>query len=191
MNPYLIGIPIALVVLMLLGWAFLMGMPFGRRETLQRTQTVVETATVGEETAPAGTPDLGVPATSPPVVMPPTPMPPVVMPPTPMPPTPLPVPTPVPPPPLPPTATEPPPAPPPSNEITEDQAIDVLRGYTRDYYPDVDRSCLGITSHGYVNVGYTLEVVDRCAGTSLGNWRVDAKTREVFKQNASGRYVRP
>jgi hypothetical protein len=191
MNPYLIGVPIALVVLMLLGWAFLMGMPFGRRETLQRTQTVVETATVGEESGPVGTPDLGVPPSAPAPLPPPTtsaPLPPVVMPPMPMP--------------VPPTITEPPPppapapapappTPPPSDEITEDQAVDVLRGYTRDYYTDVDRSCLAITSHGYVNVGYTLEVVDRCAGRSLGNWRVDSKTREVFKQNADGRYVRP
>lgn len=188
-NGILIGSVIAaIVVLLLAGYALLIGMPFGRPETLQRTQTVV--STVGEDTsAPAGTPDLGVPANPPPAPAP-VPMPaPVSTAPATPPPLPLPVPAPV---PVPvPTPAPPPPPAPPADEITEEQAVEILRGYTRDFYENVDRTCLGITSHGYVNVGYTLEVVDRCAGRSLGNWRVDSKTREVFKQNADGRYVRP
>jgi hypothetical protein len=195
-NGILIGSVIAVVILLMLAaWALLIGMPFRGPQKLQRTETVV--STVGEDTsAPVGTPDLGVP---PPTTTTAAPLPPPVIvetapPVTTTEPAPMPMPMPVPPPLPAPTPAPPPPTPQPqpqADEITEDQAVEVLRGYTRGYYTDVDRTCLGITSHGYVNVGYTLEVVDRCAGTSLGNWRVDSKTREVFKQNADGRYVRP
>jgi hypothetical protein len=56
---------------------------------------------------------------------------------------------------------------------------------------DVSSSCLGVRNLGYRNVGYTLEVVDRCAGGTLGKWRVDSKTRELFRQQPDGRFLRP
>ncbi|HEV7922148.1 MAG TPA: hypothetical protein VGR02_15280, partial [Thermoanaerobaculia bacterium] len=61
-NGILIGSAAGVVLLLVLGWLFLIGLPFGRPETLQRTQTVVSTATISEDTAPVGPPDLGVPA---------------------------------------------------------------------------------------------------------------------------------
>lgn len=77
-------------------------------------------------------------------------------------------------------------------EITEETALEILRSYisSRKYY-DVETSCLSVGSRGYANAGYTLEVVDRCADRSLGRWRVDSKTREVFRQREDGRYLRP
>lgn len=91
------------------------------------------------------------------------------------------------------TAAAPRPAPAPSREISEDDAMNVLRGYiiARNYYP-VDRNCFHVVSLGYKNVGYTLDVVDRCGNRGrLGRWRVDSKTREVFRQQGDGRFLRP
>jgi hypothetical protein len=80
----------------------------------------------------------------------------------------------------------------PRGEISEAEATQVLSQYlssSRAYSAPSD--CLGVRNLGYKNVGYTLEVVDRCGGGSRGRWRVDSKTREVFRQAGDGRYVRP
>lgn len=83
-----------------------------------------------------------------------------------------------------------------SAEMTGAQAEATLRGFvtSRNYY-GITTECVGIQNRGYENVGYTLEVWDRCAGGGasrlLGRWRVDARTREVFRQREDGRYLRP
>ena len=83
-------------------------------------------------------------------------------------------------------------APPPSREISGDEAVNILRGFvtSRDYYR-IGTTCTSIRNAGYKNVGYTLEVHDTCRDRLLGLWRVDAKTREVFRQREDGRYLRP
>jgi cytoskeletal protein RodZ len=84
----------------------------------------------------------------------------------------------------------------PSEEITGEEAVATLRNYVRGrrYYP-VASECIRVENRGYRNVGYTLEVWHSCAGGGasrlLGRWRVDSKTREVFRQQDDGRYQRP
>jgi hypothetical protein len=80
----------------------------------------------------------------------------------------------------------------PSGEISESEAVATLRGFltSRNYYP-VGSECVEVRSEGYRNVGYTLEVSDSCNSRELGRWRVDAKTREVFRQREDGRFLRP
>lgn len=77
-------------------------------------------------------------------------------------------------------------------EISESEALATLRGYIngRDYY-HVEPDCIAVRSGGYRNVGYTIDVRDSCSSRLLGRWRVDAKTREVFRQREDGRYLRP
>lgn len=79
-----------------------------------------------------------------------------------------------------------------SNEISSDEASSVLASYlgNHDMY-GVDAHCLSVTNLGYRNVGYTLEVRDTCASRTLGRWRVDSKTREVFRQSEDGRFLKP
>lgn len=79
-----------------------------------------------------------------------------------------------------------------SGEISESEAVATLRGFlvTRNYY-DTGAGCLRVSSAGYRNVGYTLDVHDSCASRQLGRWRVDSKTREVFRQREDGRFLRP
>lgn len=84
----------------------------------------------------------------------------------------------------------------PRTEITEGEASGVLRGHLASNNPyDVASNCLQIRSGGYRNVGYTFSVWDGCVSGGgsrmLGRWRVDAKTREVFRQRDDGRYLRP
>ena len=42
-----------------------------------------------------------------------------------------------------------------------------------------------------VNVSSRLAAIDYGSTRMLGRWRVDAKTREVFRQADDGRYLRP
>ena len=97
----------------------------------------------------------------------------------------------------PPPAETPKPKPQPAGEISEGEAASTLRGFitSRNYYSDVAGGCVQVRSEGYRNVGYAFSVWDSCVsggGTRmLGRWRVDAKTREVFRQQGSGRYLRP
>ena len=93
-------------------------------------------------------------------------------------------------------APQPRPSPPPVSaargEISESEAVSVLRNYIlsrRDY--GVRSECIAIGSLGYRNVGYTLDAFDRCEGKGLGRWRVDSKNRDVFRQRADGRFLRP
>lgn len=84
----------------------------------------------------------------------------------------------------------------PSEEISGEEAVATLRNYVRSrrYYP-VASECIRVENRGYRNVGYTLEVWHSCAGGGasklLGRWRVDSKTREVFRQHDDGRYLKP
>jgi hypothetical protein len=84
----------------------------------------------------------------------------------------------------------------PPREISEEEAVAVLRGYvtSRRYY-DVGPECVQIRGSGYRNVGYGFSVWSSCGAGGgsrmLGRWRVDAKTREVFVQGDDGRYLRP
>lgn len=95
--------------------------------------------------------------------------------------------------PLPPPATH---GPAQRGEISGAEAQAVLRQYvaSSNYYR-VPGDCLRVDNDGYRNVGYTLDVWDRCnaGGNSrmLGRWRVDAKTGEVFRQRGDGRFTRP
>jgi hypothetical protein len=78
-------------------------------------------------------------------------------------------------------------------EISESEAIGTLRSFvtSRDPY-SVAPNCIGVASRGYKNVGYTLDVVDTCRDSRpLGRWRVDSKTREIFRQREDGRFLRP
>jgi hypothetical protein len=63
------------------------------------------------------------------------------------------------------------------------------------FYNDVRDECLAVRGGGYRNVGYAFSVWDSCPGGGgsrmLGRWRVDAKTREVFRQQNDGRYLKP
>ncbi|HEX6160096.1 MAG TPA: hypothetical protein VF111_08020 [Thermoanaerobaculia bacterium] len=84
------------------------------------------------------------------------------------------------------------PPPRPSAEITEEEAVNILRGYvtSRDYY-GIGARCTSIRGASYRNVGYTIQVYDSCSNRLLGAWRVDSKTREVFRQQEDGRFLRP
>lgn len=78
-----------------------------------------------------------------------------------------------------------------SGEISGRTAVGLLDAYLGENNPyDVDLRCLSISNAGYRNVGYTLTVRDSCEGKRLGQWRVDSKTREIFRQR-DGRFVRP
>ncbi|HEX2831506.1 MAG TPA: zinc ribbon domain-containing protein [Thermoanaerobaculia bacterium] len=97
----------------------------------------------------------------------------------------------------PPVRVAPPPAaPPPARTITEAEAAAELRGYvtSRNYY-GVASECVRLNARGYQNEGYAFDIWHTCAGGGssrlLGRWRVDAKTREVFRRNDDGRYLRP
>lgn len=77
-------------------------------------------------------------------------------------------------------------------EIGVSEAMSLVRSFVsaRDYY-GVGADCIGVSSLGYQNAGYTLEVRNACSSRTLGRWRVDAKTREIFRQREDGRYTRP
>jgi predicted nucleic acid-binding Zn ribbon protein len=80
----------------------------------------------------------------------------------------------------------------PAREISADEAVNILRGFvtSRDYYR-IGTACTSVRNAGYKNVGYTLEVHDTCNDRLLGLWRVDARTREIFRQREDGRYLHP
>ena len=79
-------------------------------------------------------------------------------------------------------------------QISESDAIARLKSFviSKGSY-DVPGDCIDVRSLGYKNVGYTLNVVDLCGPDprSLGYWRVDALTREVFREGSDGHYRRP
>ena len=206
-------VPLVIVGLVLVAWLLLIGLPFGReKEVVARpaTETIAE-GTATAQPAPTGT-IVDVSETAEPPFMtetaPPPPIatqtvPPVV---TQTQPAPQPLPAPVivedrpAPQPIPRPAEEPRGTPrtpeEPRGEITEGEASAVLRGHLASNNPyDVASNCLQVRSGGYRNVGYTFSVWDSCVSGGgsrmLGRWRVDSKTREVFRQRDDGRYLRP
>lgn len=80
----------------------------------------------------------------------------------------------------------------PSGEISGEEAVNILRGYitSNDYY-GIGARCTSIRGATYRNVGYTIQVHDSCSDRMLGLWRVDSKTREIFRQQGDGRFLRP
>jgi hypothetical protein len=77
-------------------------------------------------------------------------------------------------------------------EISGAEAVQVLDSFIVGNNPyDADLRCVEIRNLGYRNAGYTLQVYDDCGNRALGRWRVDALSREVFRQRSDGRYVRP
>ena len=190
-------LPAVIVGLVVIAWLVIAGLPFGREPRVVATETTetIAEGTVNEPPAETGTVvDLDTPPstqTETPITQtqPSTQPPPVIVEePVAMPPPPRPVPVPA------PTTREP--EPPPESvreEITESDATVALRRHLAASNPyDVSTNCLQIRSAGYRNVGYTFSVWDACVeggGTRmLGRWRVDAKTREVFRQGNDGRY---
>jgi hypothetical protein len=191
-------VPAVIVGLVIVAWLMLAGLPFGREKSVVTTATTETIAESSVDTRPAETGtvvELGgteeppfatqtalpitqtQPATQPPVIV----EEPVVVPALPRP---VPVQT---------TREPEPPLQPVSQEISESEATLTLRHHLASANPyDVSPNCLQIRSAGYRNAGYTFSVWDACVeggGTRmLGRWRVDAKTREVFRQNDDGRY---
>ena len=154
-------IPIAIIALGLLAWAVLSGLPFGGEP--DRAPRVEKKVEVVEEAPPPVTTTRPAPSAA---VVPPLRVP------------------------------EPQPQPQPQQEregtLTEEQAISTLRSYitSRDDY-GVSSNCLVISSQGYKNRGYTLEAFDRCGNDSVGRWRVDTLTGNIYLQRSDGRYLRP
>jgi hypothetical protein len=101
------------------------------------------------------------------------------------------------PPAAPPPAPRPAPAPARTGEISDAEAAATLRSYiaSNSYYEGVTGDCVQVRSQGYSNVGYSYSVWDGCVSGGgsrmLGRWRVDSKTREVFRQQGDGRFLRP
>ena len=200
-------VPLVIVGLVVVAFLVLLGLPFGGRDADRPVSTAAKTETVAEadpvpSAAPVPTGTLiDVTEEPPPEVLAPTPTQTTATTAT--------IAT------TPPVRTTPPPArtvpaprteprteprretPPPaaeerSEEIGVSEAMSIVRGFvtSRDYY-GVGANCIAVGSLGYQNVGYTLEVRDSCSQRSLGRWRVDAKTRELFRQREDGRYLRP
>lgn len=82
-------------------------------------------------------------------------------------------------------------------ELSPSDATATLQSYVRSTrYYGVANECVRVENRGYRNAGYNLEVWHSCPGSGggarlLGRWRVDSKTREVFRQRGDGRYLRP
>jgi len=81
--------------------------------------------------------------------------------------------------------------------MSESDAVIHLRSFLAQNDPyGVPLACLDVHSLGLRNRGYTLEVAQHpCDASSdsrtLGRWRVDALTREIFRQRGDGRFLRP
>jgi hypothetical protein len=99
--------------------------------------------------------------------------------------------------PAPPPAPAPQPASSSDGQLDEQGAIIRLRSFIAQSNPyDVPARCLDISSLGFSNRGYTLQVSQgTCGGSAaartLDRWRVDTLTREVFRQRSDGRFLRP
>lgn len=186
-TKMLVGIAVTLLVLALIGFALLTGMPFGGGEPKVERPVAQAPSTIGEGTAtsstvsqlgePGGITEVAPPAATTPatqtMLMPPTTATTVTAPPQTAS-SPLPAPSSRPAPDaLPPgegaRSATPTPAPAPraessggSGELSESAAIDRLSGFLASNNPyDVPASCLSIHSLGYSNRGYTLEVSSR------------------------------
>lgn len=195
-------VPAVIVGIVAIAWLVLAGLPFGgERErdiaTTQQSETIAEGTTSRDAGTVIDVPPQGMddePETTTVTIAPPplttTTTTTITTPTT----TPIPTATTTTPPPV---RVEPPPAAmPPARTITEAEAAAVLRGYvtSRNYY-DVASECVRLNARGYRNEGYAFDIWHACAGGGasrlLGRWRVDAKTREVFRQRDDGRYLQP
>jgi len=168
-KAWLIGAPVAIVLLVAIIWALLAGMPFGSSRQQSQIHPSQRPAmdTVGESTSTAATASIGdtrdmqsqQPAPPPMISVAPAP-----------------------------AATAPPDQP----LISETEAKAILARYVdaRDPY-HTPGDCLVVRGTGEVNRGYGFDVFDRCRSQRLGAWRVDAVTRELFEQKPDGRYLRP
>jgi hypothetical protein len=192
-------VPAVIVGLVVIAWLLLAGLPFGRDErvvTTETTETIAE-GTVDATPVETGTvvdfgdtaePPFATQTAPPPATQ--TQPPPVIVEEPPSTPAPR---------PAPPTTTRAPQPPQEETreEISESEASSTLRAHLgrANPYDGVSQRCLQIRSVGYRNAGYTFSVWDACVegggSRMLGRWRVDAKTREVFRQSDDGRYVRP
>ena len=82
-------------------------------------------------------------------------------------------------------------------ELTDDQAKDTLMSWLgRHATYGVAARCLSPKIVEHKNDGYTIDIVSgTCAGQTpgriLGRWRVDARSGDVFVQNANGKFVVP
>lgn len=172
-------VPLVLLVLGGLAWLLLAGLPFGGRDRepeTPRVETIAEGPVAPSSPRETGT-VVDVEGERPQPVPRPKPVEPE---PKPVEPEPKPV--------------EPDPQP---SMLNDEQASATLRDYvtSRDYYEDVEDDCVRVESRGFRNRGFDYEVWHSCerGGGSrlLGRWRVDALTREVFRQRDDGRYLRP
>lgn len=186
--------PAAIVLLVVVAWLVVAGMPFGRDEDrIEVTATGTATDTIAEAEPPAsmpeqvplstspdiayGTtasqpggvivlPDTSVQSPAPQIPPPMTSAQPVPVPAPSRPPEPVPSTTPANPAPSPlPPRTEPvPPAP--AGEITEAEAAELLRRFliSTGYYEGVSSACVKVRSSGYSNEGFGFSVWDGCAG---------------------------
>ncbi|MGZ8729331.1 MAG: hypothetical protein ACXW5U_10925 [Thermoanaerobaculia bacterium] len=157
-------VPLVLLVLGGLAWLILAGLPFGGRDREPeppRVETIAEGTVAPSSPRETGT-IIDVPGERP---------------------APAPTPTPT-------------PEPAQPKMLNDEQASATLRDFvrSRDFY-DVGDDCMRIESRGFRNRGYAYEVWHTCgrggASRLLGRWRVDALTREVFRQQDDGRYLRP
>ncbi len=199
-------VPLVIVGLVVIAFLVLLGLPFGGREgNRPASAPKVETIAEADPVPPRGPAQTGTVVDvsedpevvdAPPAVavstQPPARTPPSVRTPPPVRTQP------------PPVRTEPPavrtqppparttPAPAAAEEISVSDAMATLRSFitSRDYYGS-GADCIGVSSLGYRNTGYTLEVRNTCSSRTLGRWRVDSKTREIFRQHEDGRYLRP
>jgi hypothetical protein len=206
-KAWLIGVPVAILILIGIIWATMAGMPFGgsRSQNTQIRQTAPPAMdTISEGTSTAATASIGdtqdMQSRQP--VQPPPP-PPMTTTTTPTATTTIPMTSgaPAAPPAVPvpvqrqpqPVQAPPPPSPQPrSSEISETEARAILARFldARDPY-HTPGNCLVVRGTGYSNRGFAFDVLDHCQSQHLGNWRVDSVTRELFEQKADGRYLRP
>jgi hypothetical protein len=81
--------------------------------------------------------------------------------------------------------------------IDADDAARTLADWVREHeYYDLPAGCVAQRDLGLGNAGYTIELTaDGCPGRAqgllLGRWRVDARTRAVFVQDAAGTFRTP
>jgi len=203
---WLFGVPIALAAIGLLAWAVLSGLPFGGRNdnvgkpsrqlpvvqegeaataTLPAIDDSVAATTTRRDAAPSASPvrsrkPAKVAAAPAPVILDDRTEVPVRSASTP------------------PPREEPVRTRPRAEEISEARATDRVDTFVRtnNRYDRPDE-CYRTRSLGYENRGYLIEVVtqpcddDSSASRSLGRWRIDSVSEEIFRQNSAGRFVRP
>ena len=65
--------------------------------------------------------------------------------------------------------------------MSEPEAILTLRHFFAAQPDAIKSDCLAVMSRGYSSGSYNFDIVDSCARTRLGRWRVNAKTRAVSR----------